>query len=113
MCYAYAAYNLTLRIDLVSLYNASTLQLWYFPAFIASLCAQTLCEIVGLDILEQAARDSAESYSIGQIAGYEPEGVFVATIQLDIAGLFAHAPNPALDFTGVIESTLSRPVLRG
>ena len=106
VCYAYAAYNLTLRIDLVSLYNASTLQLAYLPAFVASVYAQTLCEIVGLDILEQAARDSAEGYSIGPITGYEPEGFFVATVQLAIAGLFAQAPNPALDFTGVIESAL-------
>ena len=72
----------------------------------ASIYAQTLCEIVGLDILEQAARDSAEGYSIGPIAGYEPEGFFVATLQLAIVGLFAQAPNPALDFTGVIESAL-------
>ena len=47
------------------------------------------------------------------------EGVFVATLQLDIAGLVAQAPNPALDLTGVIESALhfgrdrERPVLRG
>ena len=34
------------------------------------------------------------------------EGVLVATLQLDIAGLLAQAPNPALDFTGVIESAL-------
>ena len=72
----------------------------------ASLYAQTLCKIVGLDILEQAARDSTEGYSIGPISGYEPEGFFVATLQLAIAGLFAKAPNPTLDFTGVIESAL-------
>ena len=52
----------------------------------ASIYAQTLCEIVGLDILKQAARHSAEGYSVDPITGYEPEGVFVATIQLDIAG---------------------------
>ena len=58
VCYAYAAYNLTLRVDLVSLYNASTLHLAYLQAVVASLYSQTLCKIiVGLDLLRRRRCD--------------------------------------------------------
>ena len=106
VCNAYAGYNLTLLQDPLFLYNASTLQLAYLPAFVSSLYVQTLCAVAGLHLVDQAIQASTNRYSIGVIPCYEQVGVFLATIQLDMGGLLAKAPNPAHDFAGVLESAL-------
>ena len=86
VCNAYAGYNLTLLQDPLFLYNASTLQLAYLPAFVSSLYVQTLCAVAGLHLVDhwQAIQASTNRYSIGVIPCYEQVGVFLATIQLDI-----------------------------
>ena len=95
VCYACVAYDLTLRVDLLFLHNASTIQRSNLPASVSSLYAQTLCEIVGLRLVDH-----------WQAIQYSARAVFLATSQPDIGGPFAPAPDPALDLAGVLESAL-------
>lgn len=124
ICYAYASFNVTIQVVLLSLYDAGTLLAEYLPTALAFVRSQTLAPYVEIRVAGSVGftgpvvpyadgslgvvLDGSATRRLFAIPGYPASTgpPMVHTLNLTLGGLFAQRPNDALDFTGLLERAL-------
>ena len=105
LCYAYAAFNVTLNLSLASLYGYGALSSSrYLPTFLASVRAQTVASSASLSYL--GARPYASNASLYPLASYAPSPPLLLDFILLIDGVYAQTPNPSRDYSVILERAL-------